>query len=111
MKYPLHSFPALNFQTEMFISFTFKPHLDDFFLEKKLCELITPVEDRKSQVRAVCEDMNPDILYDIVTISDPFGPTITDESLQCIVLSEETRKGGEAINVKRKEKVCGWCGM
>ena len=55
--------------------------------------------------------MNPDILYDIVTISDPFGPTITDESLQCIVLSEETRKGGEAINVKRKEKVGGWCGI
>lgn len=55
--------------------------------------------------------MNPDILYDIVTISDPFGPTITDESLQCIVLSEETRKGGEAINIKRKEKVCGWCGI
>ena len=55
--------------------------------------------------------MNPDILYDIVTISDPFGPTITDESLQCIVLSEETRKGGDAINIKRKEKVSGWCGI
>lgn len=79
--------------------------MEFLLLEKKLCELISLVEDRKSQVRAVCEKIRPDLSYNIVTITDPFGPTITDESLQCIIVSEETRKGGDAINTKRQEKV------
>lgn len=39
-------------------------------------------------------------------ISDPFGPTITDESITALVISAETRAGGQAVNDKRKEK--GW---
>ena len=36
-------------------------------------------------------------------IWDPYGPTITDASITALVLSEETRKGGHAVNEKRKE--------
>jgi len=36
-------------------------------------------------------------------IWDPFGPTITDPNITALVLSEETRKGGQAVNEKRKE--------
>jgi len=36
-------------------------------------------------------------------IWDPFGPTITDPNVTALVLSEETRKGGQAVNEKRKE--------
>lgn len=39
-------------------------------------------------------------------ISDPYGPTITEESISAIVVSKETRAGGEAVNKKREEK--GW---
>lgn len=39
-----------------------------------------------------------------VEISDPFGPTITDESITALVVSGETRSGGKAVNDKRKEK-------
>jgi len=39
-------------------------------------------------------------------ISDPFGPTITDESISALVISAETRAGGQAVNDKRGEK--GW---
>lgn len=39
-------------------------------------------------------------------ISDPFGPTITDESITALVISGETRAGGKAVNDKRIEK--GW---
>ncbi|MCJ1308888.1 hypothetical protein MMC25_002543 [Agyrium rufum] len=39
-------------------------------------------------------------------ISDAYGPTITDESIQALVLSGETRTGGKAVNDKRVEK--GW---
>lgn len=46
------------------------------------------------------------IEIDYVEISDPFGPTITDESISALVLSQETRSGGSAVNDKRQEK--GW---
>jgi len=41
-----------------------------------------------------------------VEIWDPFGPTITDESISALVISGETRSGGKAVNDKRKEN--GW---
>lgn len=39
-------------------------------------------------------------------ISDPFGPTITEEQISALIISGETRAGGKAVNDKRKEK--GW---
>jgi phosphopantetheine adenylyltransferase len=39
-------------------------------------------------------------------ISDPYGPTITDEKITALVISQETRAGGKAVNDKRREK--GW---
>jgi phosphopantetheine adenylyltransferase len=44
------------------------------------------------------------IAIDYVEILDPFGPTITDESISALVLSQETKSGGRAINEKRQEK-------
>ena len=41
-----------------------------------------------------------------VQISDPFGPTVTDESISVLAISKETRAGGKAVNDKRQEK--GW---
>ena len=41
-----------------------------------------------------------------VEISDPFGPTITDQDISALVISHETRGGGVAVNDKRSEK--GW---
>lgn len=46
------------------------------------------------------------ITLECVEIQDPFGPTITDESVTALVVSAETRSGGQAVNEKRKEK--GW---
>ncbi|WPG97438.1 Hypothetical protein R9X50_00021300 [Acrodontium crateriforme] len=39
-------------------------------------------------------------------IQDPYGPTITDEQVQVLIISAETRSGGKAVNDKRIEK--GW---
>lgn len=44
-----------------------------------------------------------------VQIMDPFGPTITDESISALVISKETRSGGAAVNAKRQEK--GWASL
>jgi len=46
------------------------------------------------------------ITIECVEIQDPFGPTITDESITALVVSGETRSGGQAVNDKRVEK--GW---
>ncbi|XP_061419523.1 bifunctional coenzyme A synthase isoform X1 [Lethenteron reissneri] len=71
---------------------------------KLLNELIEPYEQRLSALRSFLSDVHPHLCYDIVPITDPFGPAITDSLLQCIVVSEETRKGGQAVNRKREEK-------
>ncbi|KAI3398871.1 hypothetical protein diail_8380 [Diaporthe ilicicola] len=41
-----------------------------------------------------------------VKIQDPFGPTITQENMDALVVSAETRSGGKAVNDKRMEQ--GW---
>jgi len=46
------------------------------------------------------------VTINYVRISDPFGPTITDESISALIISAETRAGGKAVNDRRREK--GW---
>jgi phosphopantetheine adenylyltransferase len=46
------------------------------------------------------------ITIECVEIQDPFGPTITDETVSALVVSGETRDGGAAVNTKRQEQ--GW---
>ncbi|XP_015741199.1 bifunctional coenzyme A synthase-like isoform X2 [Coturnix japonica] len=70
---------------------------------KVLRELIEPYELRVAKLREFLADVQPSVLYDIVPLGDPYGPAITDPELRCIVVSEETRKGGEAVNKKRIE--------
>lgn len=73
---------------------------------KKLWELIAPVEERCQRVRDYLNSVNPNLNYQIVAISDIYGPTITDPELECIVVSEETKRGADKINLARREK--GW---
>lgn len=46
------------------------------------------------------------ITFNCVEIPDPYGPTITDPDISALVISAETRAGGQAVNGKRAEK--GW---
>ncbi|KYK57729.1 hypothetical protein DCS_04742 [Drechmeria coniospora] len=52
---------------------------------------------------------NGGLLVRCVYLCDPFGPTITEESVDAIVVSGETRSGGQAINDRRKDR--GWKGL
>jgi len=47
-----------------------------------------------------------DLTINYTLISDPYGPTITDKDITALVISNETRAGGKAVNDKRTEK--GW---
>jgi phosphopantetheine adenylyltransferase len=46
------------------------------------------------------------ITIECCEIQDPFGPTITDESVTALVVSGETRSGGQEVNERRLGK--GW---
>lgn len=57
--------------------------------------------------RAIHTVLKPNnVIVECVEIQDPFGPTITDETITGLAVSGETRSGGNAINEKRAEH--GW---
>ena len=56
--------------------------------------------------RAINYTLASGIVIKCVEISDPYGPTITNEFITALVVSGETRSGGKAVNGKRAEK--GW---
>lgn len=70
---------------------------------KTLWQLIKPVDVRIEQLTKFVKDVDPFIEYEIVPINDPFGPAIVDQSLECIVVSHETIRGGQKINEIRLE--------
>jgi phosphopantetheine adenylyltransferase len=63
----------------------------------------TPVPNGKG-VRTHLRESN--ITIECCEIQDPFGPTITDEAVSALVVSAETRSGGQAVNNERAAK--GW---
>lgn len=74
-------------------------------LEKVLNELIEPYCLRVQTLQEFLQDIKPSLQVEIVPLFDPYGVSVVDPLLQCIVVSEETRKGGEAVNKKRAENV------
>ncbi|XP_057320755.1 bifunctional coenzyme A synthase [Microplitis mediator] len=71
---------------------------------KILWELIEPCEKRMTALREFLKDVNPNLIYDIVPISDVYGPTKDDPSFEMIVVSEETKRGAAKINELRCQK-------
>lgn len=57
-----------------------------------------------NDVREFLNDVDSTLIYEIVPIQDPFGPTATDPDLDLIVVSSETMKGGEKVNEIRRGK-------
>ncbi|XP_049916174.1 bifunctional coenzyme A synthase [Epinephelus moara] len=77
---------------------------DQAMLKKKvLKELVQPYSLRAQKLQEFLHDVKPSLQVEIVPLDDPYGVSVVDPLLQCIVVSEETRKGGEAVNKKRIE--------
>jgi cytidyltransferase-like protein len=78
----------------------------DVMLEhKKDADMIESYEHRAARVRHLLENLAPgDLDIDIVRITDPFGPSITDPDLDSIFVSSETERGAIAVNVRRVER-------
>ncbi|XP_054713505.1 bifunctional coenzyme A synthase-like [Uloborus diversus] len=78
---------------------------DGQMLRKKvLWDLIQPIEKRIDDVTTFLQDIDPSLSYEVVPIIDPYGPTIVDPDINCIVVSEETKFGGERVNIERRKK-------
>lgn len=52
--------------------------------------------ERMDGVRHFCKLFKPTIEYDVVSISDVYGPTGWDPNIQALVLSRETMDGASA---------------
>ncbi|XP_034564462.1 bifunctional coenzyme A synthase [Notolabrus celidotus] len=77
---------------------------DQAMLKRKvLKELVQPYTQRVERLNEFLQDIRPSLQVEIVPLDDPYGVSVVDPLLQCIVVSEETRKGGEAVNKKRIE--------
>lgn len=50
------------------------------------------------------EDVDSSITYNIVPITDMYGPTKEDPMLEMIVVSEETKRGAAKVNELRLQK-------
>lgn len=70
-------------------------------LGKVLKELIEPYSLRVERLQEFLRDVKPSIQVEIVPLDDPYGTSVADPLLECIIVSEETKKGGEAVNKKR----------
>ena len=78
---------------------------DEMLKGKSNSNLIAQVHERSALVTQFMGSfIGRDPAYSIVEITDPYGPTITDESIQAILVSSETIAGALKINEIRKDK-------
>lgn len=71
---------------------------------KLLWELIEPCQKRILYLKDFLEDIDSTVTYSVVPITDMYGPTKDDPSFDMLVVSEETKRGGDKVNEKRLER-------
>lgn len=62
--------------------------------KKKHRELIDSTKKRIKTVQDYLHRVKRSITYEVVPITDPFGPTVSDPTIDALVVSKETLKGG-----------------
>ncbi|KAL0477190.1 nucleotidyl transferase [Acrasis kona] len=87
----------------------------DLLKDKTDKELLQSFDKRKVNFEHCMIQIHPQILlpskkhkteytFDIMQLFEPYGPTVTYEDIEALVVSEETEKGGHSVNKKRVEK-------
>ena len=65
---------------------------------------ILPLEDRKGSLMDYLREIDCLNRAEIEVIDDPMGPAASNEELEAIIVTEETKSGAEKINSVRKDK-------
>jgi pantetheine-phosphate adenylyltransferase len=75
---------------------------DALLVSKAYCEVLEPIQVRMDRVRTFLLRFKPSLEYDIVPISDVYGPTGWDANIQALVVSTETLPGAASIASRRE---------
>lgn len=68
---------------------------------KPLSHLIQSLSTRKKNLRLYLAKHKAIDRISIVTLVDPFGPALTNPAIDCLVVSKQTKLGGEQLNQAR----------
>ncbi|GAA6053282.1 hypothetical protein JCM3770_006664 [Rhodotorula araucariae] len=74
---------------------------DALLVNKKFRHLLQPLEERIRAVVRFVALVRPSITCDAVPLQDVYGPTAHDPTVEALVVSDETRAGGDSINALR----------
>ncbi|CAG8448717.1 1591_t:CDS:2 [Scutellospora calospora] len=78
---------------------------DDCMLKtKKFKEFLEPINIRITKVLKFLNAIHQGLLYEVVPIYDIYGPTISEPSIQALVVSKETMSGSGLINEERQKR-------
>jgi pantetheine-phosphate adenylyltransferase len=69
---------------------------DALLVNKNYKEVLEPLSVRTERVRKFLEMFKPGVVYDIVPITDVYGPTAWDPNIQALVVSKETLGGARS---------------
>ncbi|MCP9260419.1 Bifunctional coenzyme A synthase [Dirofilaria immitis] len=72
--------------------------------ERVVCGVTCGDMIKTKAVQEFVEDISCNVRCEIHSIVDPYGPSIVDPDLRAIIVSNETEKGGHAVNDKRKQR-------
>lgn len=75
---------------------------DKLLVNKKYSEFMESLDERINSVVRFFQRNCPNVTFSIYEINDIYGPTGFVLDIQALVLSEETAKGGDAVNTYRE---------
>lgn len=77
--------------------------IDNFSNHKTLHQIIHLYHDRQKQLENYLSEIEQLNRVFITPLKDVYGPTISDSTIDCLVVTDQTYKGAEEINNKRKQ--------
>lgn len=73
-----------------------------FTESKQFASTIEPFEVRSEAVKNFC--LQRQISFEIVELTDQFGPTLGQRQIDCLIVTELTKDGGEVLNQERANR-------
>lgn len=76
---------------------------DSFVSGKPMSDAIWNYSKRERNVRQFLQDRYPGNYFEIITLDDIYGTTLTDMSIEALIITPETKPGADLVNQKRMQ--------